>query len=630
MSHPRERYESSYAGSRARADHLEAQARTVEIARLASFVMAAIAWLLYDEIPVPPALTLSLAGIATAAFVGLVVRHRALRYTLRRARISEALARLGLLRLARDWDGLAAAHCEAGYEDPLLDPEAIDEGHAYSYDLDIFGPRSLRALLGPTPTPTGTETLRVWLSEPAPPAEVERRQRAVRALAGHPDALEVCTAEAMLIERVDRDGWSRFLDWCDGPSIFDTTAGGVFVPRWSVGFARVAPPVTFALFAYWFFTAGTPVLVWLLPLAVQGTLALRWRKAFAAWFDLAGSRAPGLRRHHGLLSAWESYETGEPAILDLQRRLADASGARASEEIRSLERWLDLAGSAGSMIHEIVVVLFLWDVHVAVGLDGWRMRAGGSVRGWFDALGELEALASLAVLAHDQPEWCFPEVSSGVEGVTATALGHPLLADDVRRTSDVRLDPPGRFLLVTGSNMSGKSTLLRSIGLSAVMAQAGSVVCAREATLPPLRTFTSMRIHDSLTGGVSLFMAELLRLKALVDAADDPDPRALLYLVDEVLQGTNSEERRVAARRIIRHLLEADAVGAVTTHDLALHEDEMLDARSTKVHFREHVDDTGGEVLTFDYRLRPGLATSRNALRLLRIVGLDAGGTDQG
>jgi len=138
-----------------------------------------------------------------------------------------------------------------------------------------------------------------------------------------------------------------------------------------------------------------------------------------------------------------------------------------------------------------------------------------------------------------------------------------------------------------------------------------------------MRTFTSMRIQDSLTGGVSLFMAELLRLKALVDAADEQDERPLLYLVDEVLQGTNSEERRVAAQRIIRHLLDSNAVGAVTTHDLALHEEPALDANSTKVHFREHVDDTGGEVLTFDYVLRPGLATSRNALRLLRIVGLD-------
>jgi DNA mismatch repair ATPase MutS len=207
----------------------------------------------------------------------------------------------------------------------------------------------------------------------------------------------------------------------------------------------------------------------------------------------------------------------------------------------------------------------------------------------------------------------------------AEGLGHPLLSDRVRRTSDVELDPPGRFLLVTGSNMSGKSTLLRSIGLAAVLGQAGSVVCARRATLTPLRTFTSMRIHDSLTQGVSLFMAELLRLKALVDAADRASPGgpALLYLIDEVLQGTNSDERRIAARRIVRHLLQAHAIGAVTTHDLSLHDDSTLDPASCKVHFRETVEEQGGAMLTIDYVLRPGLATSRNALKLLRLVGLD-------
>ena len=260
---------------------------------------------------------------------------------------------------------------------------------------------------------------------------------------------------------------------------------------------------------------------------------------------------------------------------------------------------------------------------------GERIQVGGDVRGWFDALGELEALSALATLAYDQPEWCYPEVREGTPGLRAEGLGHPLIADDERKTSDLELDPPGRFLLVTGSNMSGKSTLLRSIGLAAVLGQTGSVVCAREAELTPLRTFTSMRIHDSLTAGVSLFMAELLRLKALVDAADAgsggaaEETPALLYLIDEVLQGTNSEERRVAARRIITHLLDSNAIGAVTTHDLALHEEPRLDEASTKVHFRETVEEEGDQVLTFDYKLRPGLATSRNALKLLRIVGLD-------
>jgi DNA mismatch repair ATPase MutS len=177
--------------------------------------------------------------------------------------------------------------------------------------------------------------------------------------------------------------------------------------------------------------------------------------------------------------------------------------------------------------------------------------------------------------------------------------------------------------------MSGKSTLLRSIGLAAVLGQAGSVVCARSVVLSPLRTFSSMRIRDSLTGGVSLFLAELWGLKALVDAAAaGPGESALLYLIDEVLQGTNSEERRVAARRIVTHLLASNAIGAVTTHDLTLHDDPQLDPTSTKVHFRETVEEEGDRVLSFDYVLRPGLATSRNALKLLKIVGLDVGAAD--
>jgi len=624
---PAEVYRSALVRNRALADELERRARTVEVARLLTFVLGAIAALLYDEVPVPPAIPIVIATGFFVAFVVLIVRHRALRGQLRRARIAETLSRLGVLRLARDWAGLAAEFEKIGYEDPLFDVTAARAEHPYAYDLDVFGPGSLRALLGPTPTPTGRETLREWLAAPAPIEEIVQRQRAVAALAKDPRGREELTGEALLIDQVDRGGWVAFLGWATGPSVFGEDADGAEsarVPKWSIPFSRIAPVLTGGLFTFWFVSAGASALIWLAPLAIQGMLAFRWRRAFASWFDGAGMRAPGLRRHHSLFAGWESYQTDQPRLQALQARLADSSGRKASDEIRSLGWWLDLAGAAGSMVHEIVIVLVLWDVHVAVGLDRWRRRAGPFVADWFDALGELEALSALATLAHDQPSWTFPEMSLAQPGLDATELGHPLLSNGDRCTSDVRVEPPGRFLLVTGSNMSGKSTLLRSIGLGAVMAQAGSVVCASRMQLSPMRTFTSMRIQDSLTGGVSLFMAELLRLKALVDAADVEDDRPLLYLVDEVLQGTNSEERRVAAQRIIRHLLDSNAVGAVTTHDLALHEEPALDSNSTKVHFREHVDDTGGEVLTFDYVLRPGLATSRNALRLLRIVGLDS------
>ena len=427
--------------------------------------------------------------------------------------------------------------------------------------------------------------------------------------------------ESLLIDPADAHQWTRFLEWTWLPDPFGTDGG---VPPWSGPVAFVLPAVTGILFVLWL-PALVPAWSWALPLAVQAILGWRWGQEMNPYFNLAAGRSPGIRRHHSLFAAWERYETGDPTLSALVDRLQDESGGTASAAIRSLERLLDLVESRASMFHPVLAAGLMSDVHLARALERWRLRSGGHVADWFEALGELEAIAALATLAHDQPGWSFPEMVEGDACFEVRTLGHPLLSDTVRRPSDAALDGPGRFLLVTGSNMSGKSTFLRSMGLAAVMGQAGSVVCASGARMSPLRVFTSMRIHDSLTGGVSLFMAELLRLKQLVDAADagGSEVPPLLYLIDEVLQGTNSEERRVAARRIISHLLDTDAIGAVTTHDLALHEDVTLDPKSTKVHFRETVDDTADQLLSFDYVLRPGLATSRNALKLLRIVGLD-------
>jgi DNA mismatch repair ATPase MutS len=238
-------------------------------------------------------------------------------------------------------------------------------------------------------------------------------------------------------------------------------------------------------------------------------------------------------------------------------------------------------------------------------------------------LGAWEALSSLASLAWDHPDWCDPVFTDGgTVRVAGTALGHPLLAPGECVRNDVVVGPPGTFLLVTGSNMSGKTTLLRAVGANVVLAGAGAPVCAASLSLPHVRVHTSMRVDDSLAQGVSLFMAELLRIRGIVEAADAQGP-PVLYLLDEILHGTNTAERRVAARAVIRHLLARDAVGAVSSHDLTLAEAPDLDAAASKVHFREQVERPDGRTkLTFDYRLRPGLATTRNALKLLDAVGL--------
>jgi DNA mismatch repair ATPase MutS len=261
----------------------------------------------------------------------------------------------------------------------------------------------------------------------------------------------------------------------------------------------------------------------------------------------------------------------------------------------------------------------MWDVHCVVALDHWKQRHGQDTRRWFEAIGEAEALSSLAGLAHDEPEFCFAEVRVGAPELRAEALGHPLIADGRRVSNDVELPEPGAVLLVTGSNMSGKSTLLRSMGLAAVMGLAGAPVCAKRLVLSPLRIATSVRIRDSLETGVSHFYAEVNKLKRALTAAEaGPD---VLFLLDEILHGTNSRERQIGARWMLAELIRHGAIGAVSTHDEALCElSGELAERVRQVHLRE---DVSGGTMSFDYVLRPGPVRSGNALRLMRSVGLD-------
>jgi DNA mismatch repair ATPase MutS len=242
------------------------------------------------------------------------------------------------------------------------------------------------------------------------------------------------------------------------------------------------------------------------------------------------------------------------------------------------------------------------------------------------AIGELDALSVFSQAKADNPSWCLPAIqqpAAGEEKVFAARnLGHPLIPADRRVGNDVEVGPPGTVLLITGSNMSGKSTLLRAIGLNAVLAQAGAPVCASSLRMPLLDLETSIRVQDSLEHGLSYFMAALARLKGVVDRTQQARRgHTVMYLLDEILQGTNTAERAIAVRGVARHLLAAGAIGVMTTHDLSLAEQEPLDSAARLAHFSDTVDDHGG--MSFDYRLRPGLATSRNALRLMHLLGID-------
>jgi DNA mismatch repair ATPase MutS len=271
------------------------------------------------------------------------------------------------------------------------------------------------------------------------------------------------------------------------------------------------------------------------------------------------------------------------------------------------------------LFHFFINPFLLWDLHVLRGLERWNREVGRKSEAWFRALGELEALASLATLAHGDPAATFPEIADATEALSATSLAHPLIPPATRVANDVALRGPGTALVVTGSNMAGKSTLLRAVGLNVALAQAGGPVCAGALRVPRVRLRASMRAEDSLQRGASYFHAELSKLKGVLADAEAAPP--ILFLLDELLRGTNARARHVGGRAVVLHLLARGATGLVATHDVALSRlaDELPD-KVDNAHFTDVVVD--GE-MRFDYRLRPGVVRTSNALRLLALAGVD-------
>jgi len=596
----------------AEAEALGARSRALSNARLVSFLagVACLLTIVFTASALNPLWAWGAAG-AFGVFLILVRTHDRV---IRRERHFRGLVRIqreGLARLERRWGEMPRPEAP---EDLVDTPEARD--------LNLFGPASVFHLLGTVATPPGRETLARWLTAPAPPAEIRRRQEAVRELAGAAtEAVELRQHLQLAAREMAALGQAGpFLEWAESPpwllprSALRWLVRGMAAASVGLLAGSILGPVPWSLWA-------------LVALANLGLDYLCARRVHGI-LDRVEAREVGMRHYAQVFEVlsdrgWQS---------DLLRQLGAETAAGGLPARRAMDRLgsrVVLADARhSSLVHMILEALLLWDFHVLEAIERWQVRHGRHARRWLLALGQLEALAALATLRFENPGWSFPEVVEGEPArVVAAGLGHPLLPGPTRVDNDVELGPPGTFLLVTGSNMSGKSTLLRALGTNLTLAQAGGPVCATSLVMPPIVLGTSLLIEDSLTSGVSFFMAELKRLKAIVDRADasrEEGSPTLLFLLDEVLRGTNSAERRIAVERVLRHLMEAGAIGAVTTHDLALAEVESLATAARPVHFRETLQPAGeGPPMTFDYRLRQGLATTTNALRLLALVGLD-------
>ena len=527
--------------------------------------------------------------IATAVVHERVVRRR------RRAERAVAYYERGLERLDDDWSGQGRSG------DEFLDIE-----HPYAADLDLFGSGSLFQLLCRARTRIGERTLADWLLQPAAAEELRARQQAVEELRDELDLREDLVVIGAEIRGHDDPDSLRA--WGAAPA--------VLTARWPVFVAAGLSLFVGIGFLAWIgFPWGRFVF---LGAAVAAGL-------FAAAFHtrvrtvLAGVEHPEqeLELLAEILARLEVVQFRSPLLQELRAAL-DSAGEPPSRRIARLARLVQLRDSQGNMLFKPFAAAMLLGTQLAFAMERWRARSGKAVERWVNAVGAIEALSSLATQAFEHPEQPFPEIVDAGPRLEAQALGHPLLSDAQCVRNDVRLDGGLGLLLISGSNMSGKSTLLRTVGVNAVLALAGGTVRAERLVISPLRIGACMRVIDSLQEGRSHFYAEITRLRSIVDLGDRSEP--LLFLLDEILHGTNSHDRKIGAEALIRGLLQRGAVGLVTTHDLALAViAEELAPRAVNVHFEDRLE---GERIVFDYQLRPGVVRKGNALALMRAVGV--------
>jgi hypothetical protein len=527
-------------------------------------------------------------------FVWLVIWHA----SVRRARAHAARAvdfyRRGLGRINDRWAG-------AGQTGERF----LTAQHVYAADLDLFGRGGLFELLCAARTRMGEETLAQWLLAPASAPEIRERQTCLGDLRERLDLREDLDAAGDTGVGVHPDA---FVAWAQSPNELH----GSWI-RWV---AFVLPSLLLAAALVWgFLGVRWPVFVVLLAeFAVVNLL----NKRLHGVADAAEDGFENLSLLSALLARMEREQFATPALHALQRELTSLT-LPASQVIARLRTITDFSGHRENMAVQLfIAVPLLFSVHVALAAESWRSRHGAAVRAWLAATGRLEALSSLAMYAYEHPQDPFPELVEGLATFEARELGHPLLPAAACVRNDVSVRRPLQALLVSGSNMSGKSTLLRAVGVNTVLAMAGAPVRAHALRLTPLQVGASIRINDSLGEGHSRFYAEITRLRELYELS--AGGTSLLFLLDEVLQGTNSKDRRIGAEGILRAFIERGAIGLVSTHDLALTDITGLQADALRnVHFQDTLEQGR---MSFDFKLRDGVVTKSNGLELMRSIGL--------
>jgi hypothetical protein len=535
--------------------------------------------------------------VSLIVFVALVVVHERVARARARAQASLGYFERGLARLEGRW-------MDGGDDGARF----RDDDHLFAADLELFGRGSLFQLISTARTETGAATLARWLRVPADPPVILERQAAVRELAPllelrHDLGIVGPEARAALDSGALR-AWA--------------TAPAVSFPGWAPRLAAALAVVNLVAIAA-ALANRVPGFVPAATLLLSVAVVLFLRPSVVRVLQAADRPARELGLLAILLERLRTERFQSP-LLVRQSAVWSAGAGSAPRLVRRLERLIDLVDARRNQLFMPLSGVLLLGTQLGLAIERWRRRHGADVVAWLEVIGEFEALVSFATHGYENPEDPFPEIGPPGTPIEARGLAHPLLPAARAVRNDLALGGERRLLVVSGSNMSGKSTLLKALGTNLVLAFAGAPVRALRLATGPVTIGASLVLRESLLEGRSRFFAEVLRLRAIAAAAESG--ASVLFLLDELLSGTNSHDRAVGARGVLRGLLDRSAIGIVTTHDLALTEIATdLGPRGANWHFDDELVD--GE-LVFDYRLKPGVVTRSNALALMRMVGLEA------
>ncbi len=531
------------------------------------------------------------------AFILLVINYRRLAKSAAYLENMVAINQRCLQRLAWQWPSFS----EKG-------EQYTSPGHSYSTDLNLFGQGSLFQYINSTVTRGGEEALADLLKGQKDPSSIGERQESVKELSEDLDWRQRFQATGME-KKVRQENPDELLAWSK-----DQQAGVSFP-----GFLLFLPFITVLLFLL-YYLQHLPLPLPLALTVIQYGIVFSTAKKIHQEFDRTQVASDRLKKYAALLKCIEGGSFKATRLRRLQESVT-GGGQAASIQIKALAGIVDLTQFRHNhpIIYVPVNTLTFWDLFTAKKLSAWKKSSGACLETWLSVISEFEVQLSLAGLAYDNPGWVYPEITEAPPSLHASSLGHPLINPEERVCNDLAMPSPGTALIITGSNMSGKSTLLRTVGLNLVLAYAGATVCGAGLKAAFMTIYSKMQVVDDLSQGVSTYYAELTRIKMVIEAARSGEQ--IIYLLDEIFKGTNSKDRILGTKAVIRMLSSLPTLGLLTTHDLEL---AALADENPELVKNYHFDDQiESDRINFDYKLKPGVSTSTNAIALMKMVGID-------